>query len=143
MDAVKDFFNRNYSANLMSVCISSNKPMQELEKVAKVFKSIKNRKTLPPCINGTPPYGPTESRRLIKMTCASGSDLEMRIIWSLPYYGNKIYKMNLKYFVMLFGHQGPKSIASFLKKEGLITHLWAKKNSIAYMSKFEVVLKLT
>lgn len=142
MKIVKEFFDQWYSANLMTVCISSNKSLVELEKIAKKFKDIKNRKIAVPDISNPAPYGAKESKKFIKMQCSS-ENLEMRIVWSLPYYGDKIAKMNLKYFMELFGHQGPKSIISYLKKEGLATSLEVRKKSIGTMTKFEVVIGLT
>ena len=67
MAAVKDFFDATYSANLMGVCITSNKPLSELEKIAKKFKDIKNKKVSPPNA-GPAPFGPDDGRKVIKMT---------------------------------------------------------------------------
>lgn len=58
MKAVKEFYDKTYSANLMCVCISSNKSIADLEKVAKKFKDIKNKKVTPPNLGGPAPYGP-------------------------------------------------------------------------------------
>ena len=142
LEEAKKLFSKFYSANLMSVCISSNKSIAELEKIALKFKSIKNKKATPPPMVGRPPYGPPDCKRLIKMDSIS-KEHEMRVIWSLPYYGNRIYKMNLSYFKELFGHQGPKSIITFLKREGLATALRVQKQSLSDMTKFEVIIQLT
>lgn len=79
--------------------------------------------------------------KVIRMT--SSSEPELRVVWTLPYYGDRITKMNLKYFLELFGNQGPKSIISYLKKNGLATSLEARKKSITDMTKFELVIGLT
>lgn len=60
MDAVKDFHGQTYSANLMSVCIISNKSLSDIEKVAKKFKDIKNKKATPPNMDGPAPFGPDD-----------------------------------------------------------------------------------
>lgn len=125
----------------MCVCVSSNRSIADLEKLIKKFKDIKNKKVTPPNIGGPAPYGALQCQRVIRMT--TNSDPELRVIWSLPYYGDKIRKMNLKYFLELFGNQGPKSIISYLKKNGLATSLEARKKSIADMTKFELVIGLT
>ena len=122
---IKDCYEKMYSANLMSVCISSNKSVGELEKIAKKFKAIKNRRILPPNIKGTQPYGPLQCQKVINMS-ANGNP-KLRIVWTFPYYGDKIIKMNLKYFVELLGNQGPKSIISYLKAEGLAVSLEVRK----------------
>lgn len=142
MAAVKEFYDQTYSANLMTVCISSNKPLSELEKIAKKLKDIKNKKVAPPNMAGPPPFGPDDGKRVVKMTTNS-DELEMRFVWCLPSYSDKINSYNLKVFLQLFGYQGPKSIISHLKRDGLATSLDARKKAMAGVTKFEVVVGLT
>lgn len=101
MAEARDFYDSFYSPNMMTVCLSSNKSLAEMEKFVKVFKEMKNKKAGPPNLASALPYGPGESRRVVKMH-TDALEPEMRIIWTLPYYGDKIMKMNLKYFMELF-----------------------------------------
>lgn len=142
MDAVKAFYEETYSADLMSVCITSNRSISELEKVAKKFKDIKNKKVVAPNMDGPSPFGPDEGRKVVKMT-TNDDALEMRLVWCLPYYSDNIGKYNLKVFLQLFGHKGPKSIISHLKKEGLATSLEARKKPMVGITKFEIIIGLT
>jgi len=90
-----------------------------------------------------PPYGPNQCGKLIKMVPYDFTN-EIKIIWNLPYFGNNINKMNLKYFVDVFGNEGEGSLLSYLKSEGLATNLVVGKVSVAYcMTKFEVNVDLT
>lgn len=62
----------------------------------------------------------------------------------MPYFANEIGKLNLKYFLELFGHEGENSILSFLKAEGLATFLQVSKHSVALcMTKYELNIELT
>jgi len=44
----------------------------------------------------------------------------------------------------MFGHEGKNSILSYLKEQGLATHLQvSKKSMVKQMTKFEVTVELT
>ena len=114
-EAMIEFFNKYYSANLMSLCVSSNKKIQELEKiVTSKFKGIKDKKASIPDFSKPPPYGKSNSAQLIKMVPLDDLD-ELKIVWNMPYMGGEISKIHYKYFVELFGNEGRDSILSFLK----------------------------
>ena len=118
-----EFFKKYYSANLMSLCVSSNKKIPELEKmVTAKFKVIKDKKATIPDFSKPPPYGKTNSCHLIKMVPLEDLD-ELKIIWNMPYFGGEISKIHYKYFMELFGHEGRNSILSYLKSQDLATYL--------------------
>lgn len=142
MEAAKQFYDAYYSSSNMTLCMSSNLALNDLEKVAKSFKEIKFKKLQIPFEDLPVPYGPDECRRVIRMH-SDREEPELRICWSLPSYANKIQKMQLKYFVELFGHQGPRSIIAYLKKEGLARSLDCRKKTVANMTKFDLVIALT
>lgn len=122
-EAMIEFFKKNYSPNLMSLCVSSNKKLEELEKmVTAKFKGLKDKKVSIPDFSKPPPYGKSNSGHLIKMVPLEDVD-ELKIIWNLPYYGNEINKIHLKYFVELLGYEGRNSILSSLKSQDLATYL--------------------
>ena len=88
-------------------------------------------------------YGPKNSAKLVKMFPVEDVN-ELKMVWNLPYYGNEIGKIHLKYFVELFGYEGKNSILSYLKSEGLANFLQANKHSVGnFMTKFELCIELT
>lgn len=142
--AMMEFFRIFYSANIMTLCVSSNQPIKELEKlVNKHFKAIKDKKVNIPDYSKPPAYSKNNSCHLVKMVPQDDVDM-LKIVWNLPYYGNDIRRVHLKYFTELFGYEGQNSILSHLKHEGLATFLQVGKHSIAYcLTKFEINIELT
>lgn len=97
--AMIDFFNQNYSSNIMTLCVSSNKKISELEKLVKEkFKGVKDKKVVVPDYSKPPPYGKNNSCHLVKVVPVDDVD-ELKIVWNLPYYGNEFNKVHLKYFM--------------------------------------------
>jgi secreted Zn-dependent insulinase-like peptidase len=67
MEAAKQFFDAYYSSSNMTLCMSSNLALNDLEKVAKSFKEIKFKKLELPYQDLPDPYGPDFCRRVIRM----------------------------------------------------------------------------
>lgn len=126
----------------MAICLSTNLPLNDMERIAKSFKEIKNRNAKIPYVDCPIPYGPEESTRLFRMQSPT-EEPQIRVTWCLPSYKDKITKIALKYFSELFGHQGPKSIIAYLKKEGLARSLDCRKKTIDNVTKFDVTVQLT
>jgi len=96
---MKEFFNYWYSSNIMTLCITSNKKMGDIEKmINKYFKPISNTNVEVPdyglCVA---PYSPQNCTKLIKMVSVEDNN-QMKIVWNLPYYGNIVKQIHLSYF---------------------------------------------
>lgn len=146
--AMKEFYNEFYSAELMTLCISSNTPMAQLEKkVAEVFKKVPFKEVMIPDFTNREvfpePFGPEHCQKLIKHVSVREVD-ELKIVWNVPYYGHDINRYHLRYFFDLFGHEGQNCILSYLKSEGLATFLQVQKKSIVKsFTKFDMTIELT
>lgn len=128
----------------MTLCVTSKQSINDLEKmVLAKFKGIKDKKYQIPEYGKPPPYGKNNSGYMIKMVPVKDVN-ELKIVWNLPYYGNEINKIHLKYFIDLFGHEGENSILSYLKDKGWATYLQICKHSIGFcLTKFEINIELT
>lgn len=124
---MRDFYKEFYSAELMTLCVSSNKSISELEKkVSEAFKRVPFNEVMVPDFTNRDiyqdPFGPDQCNRLIKQVAIRDID-ELKIVWHIPYYGTDINRFNARYFYEILGHEGPNSILSFLKSEGWATFL--------------------
>ena len=64
--------------------------------------------------------------------------------WILPYLGKDHSSKPLNYHMHLFGHEGPNSLLSYLKKEGLALELGAGPDHELWgLSTFDVNVTLT
>lgn len=100
--AIQDFYNEYYSADIMSLCVSSNKKCDEIEKmVKKCFNSMQNKKVPLPDYSDLEaypiPYTPKNSCQVIRVVPIQEVN-EIKIVWSLPYFGDETEKLHLKYF---------------------------------------------
>lgn len=146
--AMTEFFSEYYSAELMTLCVSSDKSMAVLEKkVTELFQKIPYKGALVPDFSNRDhfkdPFGPEQCQKLVKLVSQQDVD-ELKIVWNLPYYGDDIRRMHIKYFFEIFGDEGQNSILSYLKSEGWATFLQVtKKSIIRQITKFELNIELT
>jgi len=148
--AMIDFYDSYYSPNLMSLCVSSNMPLAQLEKLVKAkFGAIKGKNVSLPDVSNPKPYDTCSCKRLVKMVPVNDLD-ELKITWSLPFYGDDedddetSPNMNIKYYMELFGHEGTNSVLSYLKSQGWATGLETRRKSMCgCMTKFDVNIELT
>lgn len=108
--AMTDFYKEYYSAELMTLCVSSNKPLAELEKkVSEAFKKVPfNEVSVPDFTNREifqDPFGADQCKRLIKQVSIRSID-ELKIVWHIPYYGTDINRYNARYFFDILGDEG-------------------------------------
>ncbi|CAD8092428.1 unnamed protein product [Paramecium primaurelia] len=54
VEALKKFYQDNYSSNIMSLAVSSRLSLNEMEKMVKVFSKIENKNLIPQSISGFP-----------------------------------------------------------------------------------------
>lgn len=96
--AMTDFYKEFYSAELMTLCVSSNKPIAELEKkVTDAFKKMPFNEVLVPDFTNREvykdPFGPDQCKKIIKQVSIREID-ELKIVWNIPYYGNDVSRFN-------------------------------------------------
>ncbi|CAD8118614.1 unnamed protein product [Paramecium sonneborni] len=54
VEALKKFYQDNYSSNIMSLAVSSRLSLNEMEKLVKVFSKIQNKNLIPQSVSGFP-----------------------------------------------------------------------------------------
>ena len=123
-EALIEFYNKNYSSNLMNLAVYSNENLDTIEKwVRERFSSIPNR-DLPAPKYLEMPFDETNYPGIWKITPLKEKD-ELAIKWLLPEYEKHYRAHPLKYFSHIIGHEGANSLRSFLVDEGLASALSA------------------
>lgn len=142
-DAMLDFYQKNYSANRMSLVILGNKPLDELEELARSkFSAVKNNHTgafqaeVPLFSKGSLPLQldirPLQAKHLLK--------LQFPMPDPVQYFTRK----PVSYLANLIGHEGEGSLLSYLKTQGWATGLAAGSGiSTGEESLFSITISLT
>ena len=143
------FYETHYSANQMTLAIVAPQPIEELKQmVNEVFTSIPNRNVNKPenAWAGSVPFGNGNSvvpafENVVEVVPVQ--DLrQLTITWPILYNSEKdledarFYKTSL-YVAHLLGHEGPRSLLSYLKRKG-----WANSVSVGSqeeLSDFETI----
>jgi len=144
-EALLKFHKDWYSSNIMTLAITSNSSLDELEKMAvELFSGVENKNVKVPDFSLLPrAYNSTNLGRLTKSLPIQDKD-RLVIKWIVPYCGKDHRTSPLNYFCHLFGHEGEHSILSYLKREGLAQSLSADDNHYyKAMSDFTVEILLT
>ena len=143
-DKVIDFYYKKYDPKLMSLCIFSNKEIEQLKNIAiNYFSRVKENKD----------YIKTQKTKLYDennmgyyykvIPIKDASYLEF--IWII----NKSYNSYIKsepytYVISLLGHEGKHSLTSYLKKKVYIYALEASYNTIYdFYTIIEIKIRLT
>ena len=139
------FFNKYYSSDNMTACFISNMEIDELKKI--VFPLLlqinKIQRYQKPCIINKYPFDENNLKKLYKVVPINDDDI-LSFTWMMKSY-IKDYKANpANYLISLFGHEGPNSLTSVLKKDNLITSSMAGEELFAdAFSKFYIEFTLT
>lgn len=117
-----DFYNSNYSANLMKLVIYGKEKVDVLAQWAKdMFSAIPNRdykrEKMTEC-----PYDEKAMKKLYKIVPVKDKKT-IEITWILKLQQEHYRNHPGKYVSNLLGHEGKGSLLSFLVKEGLATGL--------------------
>ena len=127
-DNMIKFYKTHYSANIMKLCILSNKSVSELEPVVReIFGKVKNINYKHPTYN-TLPFDLTSvpkdaiCYKLSKQVPVVDTDI-INIIWQLPNI-RKYYLHKPTYYInRMLGHEGEGSIIYYLKSNNMATSL--------------------
>ena len=120
-----DFYNKNYSANRMKLCIVGREPLDLLEKwVLNLFTPIVNKDLPQNRWDTVAPLRPSDLG--IRCFIKPVKDLR-KIILRFPILDEEhMYRSQpSRYVAHLIGHEGPGSIMAYVKSKGWVTALLA------------------
>lgn len=139
-----EFHKKWYSGNLMTVVVNSNMPMDDLRKmVFDKLDPIKNHNAEIPDLMDPEPWTKENQGKLIRFVPIMDSD-DLSFVWTLPYCAKEVKRQPLRYYTHLFGHEGPNSLLSWLRHNGLAHGLTATDGHDQWgMSTLELDIKLT
>lgn len=143
--ALKEFYEKYYSAHLMVLVVQSAETLDTLEDMVQVFEKIPNNGVEQPTLANHP--RPVFEKNFIKY-CPIKDKHKLHMEWYMlsqrEHYRNK----SDNYISWCVGHEGPGSILSKLKKDGLATSLSAGigqggDEDCSNFSKFSVEIQLS
>ena len=143
-DKLISMHKKYYSSEMMNLVVYSKKDMEELvDFVEGLFKQVpKIENFIPPRYDEIMPYDESNLKYFYKVFPIEDSD-EIQLIWYLPFCEN-YYVNPLSYLTSLFGHEGPNTLTSSLRKDNLINTLIAgESNEAKTFSTFEISVSLT
>lgn len=151
------FYNEYYSANQMTLALVAPQPIDILREIVEnSFASIPNRNSDPPeqAWAGIPPFSGVESLAIpsfgFVVEVVPVSDLrQVQITWPIVYRSDAEREVALlnkssQYVAHLLGHEGPRSLLSYLKRKGWANSLAvASSEELSDFEAFEIVVGLT
>ena len=141
-DELIRFYQKYYSANLMTLAILGKEPIDELEKLASRFGAIRNHHTQA-AVYKTPVFTGKQLKtriNIVPLQDYRSLTLSFPIPWHDSYYLEKPFRM----LAHLIGYEGENSLHALLKKRGWINGLAAGSGLFAgnYVS-FDIDIDLT
>ena len=113
-----EFYNRYYSANLMTLAVSAPLPLDELETLVKQrFSAIKNHNATP-FTDGVPMFTPNELGKEIRIKTLKESR-QLTLTFPVPPRDDHWRVKPLYFIANQIGYEGKGSLLSYLKAEGL------------------------
>ncbi|XP_044172178.1 nardilysin-like isoform X3 [Acropora millepora] len=122
--SLRDFQQRMYSAQFMTLAVISEEPLDDLEKmVCESFSQIPNNKMTKPSFHEfINPFDHAKFHKLCKMVPVKDVN-QLEVTWVLPRQQQNYRVKPMHYVSWLMGHEGPGSILSFLIKRSWATSL--------------------
>lgn len=120
-EALLKFHSDWYSSNIMKLCISGNHTIEKMEEWARsMFAPVPNKNvSVPNLAEPISPFKADNLGQILRFIPVKDKDV-LTVFWlDLPYTQREYKSQPLKYFSHLFGHEGPNSLLSYLKREGL------------------------
>ena len=143
-DKVIEFYNSKYDPSIMSLCIFSNKTIDELKNiVTNYFSRIKKNKNFNKT-EKTILYDKNNMGYLYKIIPIKDMSY-IKFVWIInksysPYYKSEPYN----YVISVLGHEGKHSLTSYLKKKGYIYDLLATYgDTYEFFTKVDITIRLT
>ena len=143
-DKLIKMYKKYYTSEIMTLCVYSNMLLDEMIiLIEKLFKDIPKRENfIMPKYDIIKPYDENTLSNFYKVIPVKDID-KLIFIWYFPFCDN--YKANpLDFFSSLFGHEGPNTLTSCLKRDNLITDLLSSTDDKAKIyTIFEIEIRLT
>jgi secreted Zn-dependent insulinase-like peptidase len=138
-----DFYQRHYSANLMTLCLVAPLTIKQLTQLAqRYFAPIKNR-SLTKLYPNTPIYEPQQLQRQINIVPLK-EQRRVAITFSLPAIDHFYKRKPLTFISHLLGYEGKGSLLSYLKDQELASNLSAGGGVNGYNFKdYNISIQLT
>ena len=144
-EALKEFYKKWYSANIMHLVVSSNKQLDELEQqVSELFSNIENKNVEIPSF-GDPPIYPKENLGYLFTIKPVRNQNVIRIKWFYNDWREKdIYNKPTKIVRHILGHEGKNSLLSYLIKNNLANDLfWFYHSQLSAITFVLISISLT
>ncbi len=142
-DELIDFYQRYYSANLMTLVILGREPLAELKQMAvEKFSAVKNRNVKPFEDNETL-FKPGQLPQ--QLFIEPVKDIRsLTLTFPIPEFRSKWQQKPLYYISSLVGYEGKGSLLSYLKEKGWATSLSASPgHNLETEGSFMVMMQLT
>ena len=143
-DRLLAFYKKYYSSDIMTLCVYSKKPMDELVKIVEdLFKLVPKIENFEkPKYDKIMPYDETNLKYFYKVVPVKNVD-EIALEWFLPFCDN-YYANPLSFLSYVIGHEGPNTLTSSLNKDNLCNALVssAVNKSNTFMV-FSITISLT
>jgi len=125
-EALLEFYEKYYSANLMKLCILGAESLDELEKLARdLFSHVPNKSLSTYRVTDVKPY---EDEHLNKiLSCVPVKEQrKLSLFWPvMPSYVHQYHSKPSKYYSHLLGHESEGSIFAIIKEKGWASALVA------------------
>lgn len=142
-DALIDFYQREYSANIMSLVVLGPQSLEQLAAWANSYFSAIPNKNIPAPTNAEPLFGKDNLKTLVRYQPVKELR-ELRLMFPIPNSASYYPEKPLTQIADLLGHEGKGSLLSALKQEGLAVALWAGDSDMGpYAGSFIVSVTLT
>ena len=143
-EALLGFHQKWYSANIMRLCLLSNKDLDTMQNlVTDLFAGVTNKDVVVPNLGEFKAYDEKNLQQLFRFVPIKDKDI-LSLYWFLPYCEEEYRTQPLKYHSHLFGHEGENSLLSYLKAQGLALELSSGyDHEIRSFSNFFIDITLT
>ncbi|PFH35633.1 hypothetical protein BESB_052840 [Besnoitia besnoiti] len=147
VDAMREFHGKWYSSNLMTMAVVGRESLDELENIIRRhFSGVPNSGVSPPVFEEcSATFQPLDPSELGSQTLAiPEADIhDVVFVFYMPPQSRNWRSKPLNYIAAMLNHQGSASLASKLKRDGLITSLSADYWSPELCTVFQVAVSLT
>ena len=143
-DKVIEFYNNKYEPSMMSLCVFSNKGMEELDNIVKKYFSRIERKLNYSKIPKSILYDENNMGNFYKIIPIKDINY-IQFLWIINKSYNSYYKTEpYNYVISVLGHESRHSLTSYLKKKEYIYALLSSFSTIYDLfTKVTIKIKLT
>jgi secreted Zn-dependent insulinase-like peptidase len=119
-----DFYQQQYSANLMTLVVLGKEPLEQLEQwVQKKFAAVPNHERIALSVE-QPQFKPTQLPARLNVTPIK-DEHSVSLLFPLPAVKSYYQAKPTQYISYILGYEGKGSLLSLLKQNGWANSLWA------------------